>query len=163
MLNPSSYLAHHIASAITPPVAMAAFAASTITHADPMKTGFSAVKSGIVMFTIPFVFAIYPELLLIDKAVMDPVSGLFLEGYDGTIQYGLLAVLILRITFALYLVASALAGYDRKALTSIEIIVRLAIAVLVLSKPLEIYAVAIVAGIAVMGIHVFRNKEVAQT
>ncbi|MGB2271282.1 MAG: C4-dicarboxylate ABC transporter, partial [Candidatus Micropelagos thuwalensis] len=116
-----------------------------------------------VMFTIPFVFAIYPELLLIDKAVMDPVSGLFLEGYDGTIQYGWLAVLILRITFALYLVASALAGYDRKALTSIEIIVRLAIAVLVLSKPMEIYAVAIVAGIAVMGIHVFRNKEVAQT
>ena len=152
-----------VASAITPPVAMAAFAASTITHADPMKTGFSAVKSGIVMFTIPFVFAIYPELLLIDKAVMDPVSGLFLEGYDGTIQYGWLAVLILRITFALYLVASALAGYDRKALTSIEIIVRLAIAVLVLSKPMEIYAVAIVAGIAVMGIHVFRNKEVAQT
>ena len=151
-----------VASAITPPVAMAAFAASTITHADPMKTGFSAVKSGIVMFTIPFVFAIYPELLLIDKAVMDPVSGLFLEGYDGTIQYGWLAVLILRITFALYLVASALAGYDRKALTSIEIIVRLAIAVLVLSKPMEIYAVAIVAGIAVMGIHVFRNKEVAQ-
>ena len=152
-----------VASAITPPVAMAAFAASTITHADPMKTGFSAVKSGIVMFTIPFVFAIYPELLLIDKAVMDPVSGLFLEGYDGTIQYAWLAVLILRITFALYLVASALAGYDRKALTSIEIIVRLAIAVLVLSKPMEIYAVAIVAGIAVMGIHVFRNKEVAQT
>lgn len=41
-----------VASAITPPVAMAAFAASTITNADPMKTGFSAVKSGIVMFTI---------------------------------------------------------------------------------------------------------------
>ena len=61
-----------VASAITPPVAMAAFAASTITNADPMKTGFSAVKSGIVMFTIPFVFAIYPELLLIDKAIIDP-------------------------------------------------------------------------------------------
>ena len=61
-----------IASAITPPVALAAFAASTITKADPMKTGFSAVRSGIVLFTIPFVFAVYPELLLIDKAILDP-------------------------------------------------------------------------------------------
>ena len=55
-----------VASAITPPVALAAFAASTITKADPMATGFSAVRSGIVMFIIPFVFAMYPELLLID-------------------------------------------------------------------------------------------------
>ncbi|MEH6832574.1 MAG: TRAP transporter large permease subunit, partial [Sulfitobacter sp.] len=49
-----------VASAITPPVALAAFAASTITKADPMATGFSAVRSGIVMFAIPFVFAFYP-------------------------------------------------------------------------------------------------------
>ena len=32
-----------VASAITPPVALAAFAAASITKADPMKTGFSAV------------------------------------------------------------------------------------------------------------------------
>ncbi|MFL2784871.1 MAG: TRAP transporter permease [Paracoccaceae bacterium] len=152
-----------VASAITPPVALAAFAAATITHADPMKTGFSAVKSGIVMFTIPFVFAIYPELLLIDKAVIDPTSGRFLDGYDGNIQYGWLAFLILRLGFSLYFVASALAAYDRKALTGIEIIVRLAIAVLILAKPMEIYTVAIVAGVALMGLHVFRNREVAQT
>ena len=44
-----------VASAITPPVALAAFAASTITKAEPMATGFSAVRSGIVMFAIPFV------------------------------------------------------------------------------------------------------------
>ncbi|MEO0945728.1 MAG: TRAP transporter large permease subunit, partial [Pseudomonadota bacterium] len=35
-----------VASAITPPVALAAFAAATITKAEPMATGFSAVKSG---------------------------------------------------------------------------------------------------------------------
>ena len=34
-----------IASAITPPVALAAFAASTITKAEPMATGFSAMSS----------------------------------------------------------------------------------------------------------------------
>ena len=73
-----------VASAITPPVALAAFAASTITKAEPMATGFSAVRSGIVMFSIPFVFAFYPELLLIDQALIDPssASGAPLPGYE---------------------------------------------------------------------------------
>ncbi len=44
-----------VASAITPPVALAAFAAASITKAEPMSTGVSAVRSGIVMFIIPFV------------------------------------------------------------------------------------------------------------
>ena len=48
-----------VASAITPPVALAAFAAASITHEDPLRTGFSAVKSGIVMFTIPFLSLIH--------------------------------------------------------------------------------------------------------
>ena len=57
-----------VASAITPPVAIAAFAASTISKAEPLATGVAAVRAGIVMFTIPFVFAFYPELLLIEQA-----------------------------------------------------------------------------------------------
>jgi len=58
-----------VASAITPPVAIAAFAAASITRTEPMRTGIAAVRVGIVMFTIPFVFAWYPELLLIEEAV----------------------------------------------------------------------------------------------
>ena len=49
-------------------MAIAAFAASTISKADPLATGFAAVRAGIVVFTIPFVFAFYPELLLIEQA-----------------------------------------------------------------------------------------------
>jgi len=63
-----------VASAITPPVALAAFAAASITKAEPMSTGFAAVKVGIVMFVIPFVFALYPEVLLIEAAVIDPTN-----------------------------------------------------------------------------------------
>ena len=148
-----------VASAITPPVAMSAFAASTITNADPMRTGFSAVKSGIVMFTIPFVFAVYPELLLIDKAIIDPASGGFIEGYDGNINYSWLALLIGRIVLALFLVASALAGFDRRSLTSIEIAMRLIIAILILAIPVEIYGFAIFAGVSVLGFHFIKNKD----
>ena len=80
-----------VASAITPPVALAAFAATTITHKDPMMIAFSAVKSGIVMFAIPFVFAFYPELLLIDAAMTDPASGDFLKGYGGELDWSWLS------------------------------------------------------------------------
>ena len=52
-----------VASAITPPVALAAFTAASITKAEPMATGFSALRSGIVIFVIPYVFALNPEIL----------------------------------------------------------------------------------------------------
>ena len=89
-----------VASAITPPVALAAFAATTITKAEPMATGFSAVRSGIVMFVIPFVFALYPEILLIEAAVLDPGSlpsaAKYLPGYDGTTDWTALVWLLLQ-------------------------------------------------------------------
>ena len=126
-----------IASAITPPVAMAAFAASTITKADPMATGFSAMRSGIVMFAIPFVFAFYPEILLIDQALIDPSSptGAPLAGYENGVSIGALLWLIARLMLALYLVASALAGHDAARLSFAWILIRLAAAVAILMRP----------------------------
>ena len=147
-----------VASAITPPVALAAFAASSITHADPMKTGFSAVKSGIVMFTIPFVFAIYPELLLIEQAVINPASGRFLPGHDGTIDIVWLGMLSGRLALALYLVSSAMAAYDRKALGAAQIAIRIILALLVMMKPLEFWGPAVLAGIAIILVHGFGSR-----
>ncbi len=151
-----------IASAITPPVALAAFAASTITKADPMRTGFSAVKSGIVLFTIPFVFSFHPELLLIDKAVLDPRTGSFISGYDGSIDYGWLSLLIMRVGVALYLVSSALAGFDHKALPAIEIIARLILAVLILFHPAEIFGPALFGAAVLIASHVVRSRSTLQ-
>ncbi len=51
-------------SMITPPIALAAFAAATITKADPMMTGFVAVKFGWVAYVVPFLFVLSPTLLL---------------------------------------------------------------------------------------------------
>ena len=148
-----------VASAITPPVALAAFAATTITHKDPMMTAFSAVKSGIVMFAIPFVFAIYPELLLIDAAITDPASGEYLKGYSGTIDWSWLCFLMVRLALALYLVSSALAAFDIKALSPIEIFLRISVAILILSKPVEVYIAAIIFGALIIGAHSMRNRN----
>lgn len=54
-----------VLSAITPPVALAAYAASGIAKANPMKIGFTAIKFGIVAFIVPFFFAYQPALLWI--------------------------------------------------------------------------------------------------
>ena len=143
-----------VASAITPPVALAAFAASSITNADPMKTGFSAVKSGIVMFTIPFVFAIYPELLLIDQALIDPATGAFLAGYDGGFDAPWMLLLIGRVALALYLVSSAMAAYDHRALGAVQIGVRVLLAVLIMAKPVMIFGPAMAAALAIILVHV---------
>lgn len=51
-------------SMITPPVALAAFAAATITKADPLATGAAAMRIGWAAFIIPFVFVGSSELLL---------------------------------------------------------------------------------------------------
>lgn len=137
-----------VASAITPPVALAAFAAATITKAEPMSTAFSAVKSGIVMFVVPFVFAFYPELLLINEAILDPRSSGgtgYLAGYDGQAHLVALLLLLARLVAALYLISSALAGYDRKPLSALEVVSRLGLAALLMFKPEMIWMTAALA------------------
>jgi TRAP transporter 4TM/12TM fusion protein len=144
-----------IASAITPPVALAAFAASTITKAEPMATGFSAVRSGIVMFVIPFIFAFYPELLLIDHALIDPSSPSRapLPGYEDGVALGSLMWLLARLVLALYLVASALAAFDAKKLTVLWIALRLACAVAIMARPEMIHLAAVAFAALLLGWH----------
>ena len=51
-------------SYITPPVAVAAVAASTIAGSHPMKTGIKAMRLGIILFILPFLFVFNPTLIL---------------------------------------------------------------------------------------------------
>jgi TRAP-type uncharacterized transport system fused permease subunit len=52
-----------VVSAVTPPVALAAYAASAISKADPVKTGFEALKLASMIFVMPFLFVYSPILL----------------------------------------------------------------------------------------------------
>ena len=155
-----------VASAITPPVALAAFAAASITKAEPMATGFSAVKSGIVMFVIPFVFALYPEILLIDDAVIDAAASasgaiVYLAGYDGTIDVPGLALVLGRLVLALYLVSSALARFDRRQLGFGEVVVRLGLAILLMTRYEFVYIGAAIAAGGVIAFHIMRRPAIA--
>jgi TRAP transporter 4TM/12TM fusion protein len=52
-----------VVSAITPPIALASFAAAAIARADPWKTAFVSVKMGLAVFIVPFMFFYSPVLL----------------------------------------------------------------------------------------------------
>ena len=52
-------------SMITPPIAIAAFAAASLAEADPMRTGFAATRFGWTAFIVPVLFVFSPSLLLI--------------------------------------------------------------------------------------------------
>jgi TRAP transporter 4TM/12TM fusion protein len=54
-----------ILSAITPPVALAVFAAAGIAKSDMWKTGWLAVKIGAAGFIVPYMFVYEPSLLMI--------------------------------------------------------------------------------------------------
>ncbi|MAS45367.1 MAG: hypothetical protein CML46_02415 [Rhodobacteraceae bacterium] len=82
-----------VLSAITPPVALAAFAAAPIAEANPMKVGVAAMRLTIIGFIVPFLFVLNPSLLLI----VDFDAGDFAMG-------------IARIAAVIWALSAALAG-----------------------------------------------------
>lgn len=57
-----------VLSFITPPVCLAAYAGAAIAGSSPMRTGFIAMKLGLVAFILPIFFVYEPALLLIGNA-----------------------------------------------------------------------------------------------
>lgn len=53
-----------VMSAITPPVALAAYAGAAIAQTDPMKTSVESFKMGMAAFVVPFMFFTSPALLM---------------------------------------------------------------------------------------------------
>ncbi len=79
-------------SMITPPVAIAAFAAAGIAGSDPMKTGWAALRFGWMAYVVPFLFVMSPTLLLM--------------GETGDISLAIVTALL-----GVWLVSIAMAGY----------------------------------------------------
>ncbi|MBM7551153.1 TRAP transporter permease [Thalassobacillus pellis] len=66
-----------IVADITPPVALAAFAASGIASSEPIRTGVNAAKLAIAAFIIPYMFVLEPRLLMIDTTFMETLWVVF--------------------------------------------------------------------------------------
>ncbi|HET9714624.1 MAG TPA: TRAP transporter fused permease subunit [Pseudolabrys sp.] len=87
-------------SMITPPVALAAYAAASLAQSDPMRTGWTAVRFGWIAFIIPFLFIRSPSLLL--------------EGSATAIVVDFIGAL-----FGVWFICAAFAGYARRPLSTL--------------------------------------------
>jgi len=60
---------------VTPPVALATYAAAGIARSDPLKTGFTALATAAAGFVVPFMFVYNPYLMLQGGSMVDTVIG----------------------------------------------------------------------------------------
>jgi TRAP-type uncharacterized transport system fused permease subunit len=91
---------------LTPPVALASFAAAGVSGGDPMKTGYQSVRLALAGFIVPYMFVYNTSLLLIDttpliavRVVVTSLIGVFMigastEGYFATKMNNLFRVIV---------------------------------------------------------------------
>jgi TRAP-type uncharacterized transport system fused permease subunit len=108
-------------SFITPPVALAAYFASGIAAADPMKIGFTAWRIALPGFIVPFLFVYNPGLLL-----EGPLLNIMLSIGVSALGFGILI--------------SGLAGYFREKVKRVDRILLVASGALLLF-PLKIQSI----------------------
>ncbi len=122
-----------VASSLTPPVAIAAYAAAPIAGANPLMTAFMSFRLGMAKFIIPFVFAFYPTILIIEEFSLPPFLWI-----------------TARTCFCIWLFSSALSAFDRRKLPALEVIARFVIAFTMLALNPAIHLPAIAVGIALI-------------
>lgn len=135
------------AAGITPPVAIASYAAAAIAGGKPIGTAIASTRVGAMIFIIPFAFVYNPILLGVPAAGVDFNIGIYLWA-------------VLRLMLAMYLCLSALIGFDRMRLTILERTLRLAGVILLFSPELWHELVGLALGALVIGLHVIRNPQI---
>lgn len=150
-----------VASSITPPVAVAAFAAASITKKDPMMTAVHAVRVGLSIFLIPFVFVFYPELLLIPAAftVDAGASSGFIAMRPTGFEMDTFLWIMPRVLLAIYLIVTALSGFDGAKLSRNEIVLRLVLTFAIVMVPIWINLPATVLGILLLIVHHLKARR----
>jgi len=131
-----------VASSLTPPVAIAAYAAAPIARANPLFTALMAFRLGMAKFIIPFVFAFYPTILIIEQ-----------------FQLAAFIWIVLRTCFCIWLFSSALSAFDRRGLSIVEILCRFVAAFAMLVTNPVIHIPAIIIGVLLI---VFDRRQAAK-
>ncbi len=122
---------------LTPPVALASFAAAGLSGGDPMKTGYQSVKLAIAGFIVPFMFVYAPELMLINTTFL---TGLWT---------------VLSACLGVFLIAVATEGYVYAPVSKYLRIIVGAGALMLMKPGLE----SDIIGLVVLGILLFLQKK----
>ena len=155
-------------STVTPPVALAAFAAAPIAGANSIKTGIESARIAFAGFLIPFVFVYYPAVLYKLQVVFEwfgeaPVSSRAMMDVASVSWFDffwIAGVFVL----AMWLLASAMAGFDRSRLNFWERITRIVLGALVLLPQLSIAIPACIISLAllILGPRLFARTATAR-
>ena len=119
-----------VISTVTPPVALAAFAAAPIAGADPVRTSFEAARLSLAGFIIPFVFVYHPAVLYKPQVLFEwfgdelPTSRAMID--IATVGWTDLGWIVLAFAVSMWLLASALTGHEKNKLHIVERILRVA-------------------------------------
>jgi TRAP-type uncharacterized transport system fused permease subunit len=132
-------LYYAVMSALTPPVAVAAYAAASIAEDNPLYIALLAVKFAIGAFLIPFAFVYGPELLM-----------------DGP----LISILITAVTAAVGLIvlAAALEAYMFAPLNGWTRVLLAILGLGMIAPNLQVTGVSAVILVALFGVHRLRQK-----
>ncbi|MEJ6388399.1 TRAP transporter permease [Gymnodinialimonas ulvae] len=95
-----------VVSAITPPVALASYAAAGISGANPMETSVASFKIGIAAFIVPFMF-FYNGALLMQGPIVEVAGEMVHEApaWYNLVRAGLTAI------FGIFLLSSGIQGW----------------------------------------------------
>ncbi len=135
-----------VASAITPPVAMAAFAAASISGGGAIGTAVQATRIGIVIFAIPFLFAYNPVMLIM------PQAGAEWNFID-------FIFLLARLGALIYMLASAASRFDMHRMPIWEVGLRIVIGLALIHPDPIVSGSALLAAIAITIVHRTLNKD----
>jgi TRAP transporter 4TM/12TM fusion protein len=134
-----------VLSNVTPPVAIAAYAAAPIAKSNPMATSLQAMKIAFVGFLIPFVFVYNPSLtLVVDFNLVDFMW------------------IFIRLTVSVWLIATAFIGCDTRKLSAIERVGRFIIAITMLLDFLAPQLLGFSIGVAIIVLHRLSNRKSKQ-
>ena len=138
-------LYYAVASSITPPVAIAAYAAASIAEAPPLRTAMMALRVGLVKFAVPFIFAYYPVILIVPEV--------FPKGESFEITNFL--TVSFRLLIFIYLISSAVISFDQRRLPIWETVLRFVLAIAVMITLPYVHWTATVIALAYIFWHQF--------
>lgn len=152
-----------VLSTVTPPVALAAFAAAPIAGADPVRTGFEAARLSMAGFLIPFVFVYHPAVLYKLQSLFGWFGGELPNSRAmidlSTVTWGDFFWIVVAFTLAVWLLSSALIGFEKNRLFLAERVVRVAVGGAVLMPNMAIAMPAFIAGVGLLVLHRFIGGE----
>ncbi len=136
---------------LTPPVALAAFAAAPMAKVSGMKIGVQAVKIALPGFVVPYMAVYDPTLML------QPVAGL-----SGASYWLAVAYIVIKATLAMILWGAAFVGYLTRRLALWErVLAAIAAAFLVAAVPLT-DEIGFALAAAMIGQHLWRARADAR-